>query len=132
MTPKGEIIADDRSQRLWLEISQLKPFERTETLWRVSVPPASAPRALATLTPDCFVVDWAGGLLWLENPAGDVHAVAQDLGGHAMLFRAPDEMRRTAPVFSPRDEATMALTRRLKTAFDPAGVFNPGRMYAGI
>jgi len=26
----------------------------------------------------------------------------------------------------------MALTRRLKRAFDPAGVFNPGRMYAGI
>ena len=130
---QGSMIFDPGSeQEIWGQLLRLRLFERAETLWRVGLPPASAPRAVAALSPDCFVVDWAGGLLWLESPTGDVHAVARELGGHAMLFRAPDEMRRTVPVFAPRDEATMALTRRLKAAFDPAGVFNPGRMYAGI
>ena len=26
----------------------------------------------------------------------------------------------------------LALQRQLKTAFDPAGVFNPGRLYEGL
>ena len=48
-----------------------------------------------------------------------------------MLFRGPDEMRR-GNVFQPLDAVTAALTTRLKAAFDPLGVFNPGRMYDGI
>ncbi len=137
LAPDASIAADDWSRRLWSELAQLKPFWNTESLWRVSVPPAAAARALQLLRPECFIVDWAGGLLWVEygaalRTAEEVHATVLDLGGHAMLFRGSDEMRRTAAVFAPRDEATMALTRRVKQAFDPAGVFNPGRMYAGI
>ena len=137
LAPEASVDAGDWSQRLWSEIGQLKPFRDAQNLWRLSVPPAAAPRALQLLHPECFVADWAGGLLWLAYGAAapsavEVHAAAFDLGGHAMLFRAGDEMRRSVLVFAPRDEATMALTRRLKQAFDPAGILNPGRMYAGI
>lgn len=137
LAPTATIVADEWSQILWSKLGRLKAFSHAKIVWRLSLPPATAPRAMQSLRPNCFVVDWAGGLLWLEPgvqaPTADhVHAITQELGGHAMLFRASDEMRRLSPVFAPRDEATMALTRRLKQAFDPAGVFNPGRMYAGI
>jgi glycolate oxidase FAD binding subunit len=46
--------------------------------------------------------------------------------------RAPDGLRGALEPFEPQPEALMALTRRLKAAFDPAGLFNPGRMYAGV
>ena len=135
LVPTGIVVSDERSQRLWLQLLQLKPFQSANTLWRISVPPSEAPRALATARPDCFVVDWAGGLLWIEHQAGskpkdDVHRIAVNCEGHAMLFRAPDEVRFEEMPFPPRDKTMMGVLQRLRDAFDPAGVFNVGRMYA--
>ena len=53
-------------------------------------------------------------------------------GGHATLVRAPAEVRSTVDVFEPQSEALMTLTRGIKASFDPAGILNPGRMYAGV
>ena len=54
------------------------------------------------------------------------------MGGHATLVRASDDVRLSVPVFEPQPAPVMALSRRLKEAFDPEGILNPGRMYAGI
>jgi glycolate oxidase FAD binding subunit len=35
-------------------------------------------------------------------------------------------------VYQPLAAPLMELTRRLKATFDPAGILNPGRMYAGV
>jgi glycolate oxidase FAD binding subunit len=35
-------------------------------------------------------------------------------------------------VFQPLPEPVMTLSRKLKATFDPAGILNPGRMYAGV
>ncbi len=48
-------------------------------------------------------------------------------GGHATLFRGGDK---SAGVFHPLPPALAAIERKLKLTFDPAGIFNPGRMYA--
>jgi glycolate oxidase FAD binding subunit len=53
-------------------------------------------------------------------------------GGHATLVRAPAEVRAAIDVFEPLAEPLMRVTREIKAAFDPAGVLNPGRMYAGV
>jgi glycolate oxidase FAD binding subunit len=45
------------------------------------------------------------------------------------LFRASDK---SAGVFQPLPPALLALHQRLKAALDPAGIFNPGRMYADL
>jgi len=45
-------------------------------------------------------------------------------GGHATLFRAPDALRAAVPGFEP----VSPLERRIKEAFDPLGILNPGRM----
>ncbi len=138
LAPRGSIAAGDASASFWRHFGQLNLFRTAQILWRVSLPPATVLRALKLLRPDRFAVDWAGGLLWIEHvgtappTVEETHAIALDLGGHATLFRAPAELRRRSAVFAPRDAATMALSQRLKRAFDPAGVFNPGRMYTGI
>ena len=92
---------------------------------------ASAPSAAA-------FYDWGGGLVWIDfDPADDAHgprvrsAVAL-AGGHATLMRADHDVRARVEVFQPQPAAVSALSRRLKDSFDPQGILNPGRMYAGI
>jgi glycolate oxidase FAD binding subunit len=53
-------------------------------------------------------------------------------GGHATLIRAPASVRAAIDVFAPQDGAVAALTKRVKESFDPKGVLNPGRMWAGV
>jgi len=52
--------------------------------------------------------------------------------GHATLFRADAEVRALLEVFQPLPPPLAGLTSRVKQAFDPKGLFNPGRMYRNI
>ncbi len=96
-------------------------------LWRVSVPPGAA---MLNVVGDTLI-DWGGALRWLRTgaPAAEVRTAAERAGGHAALFRGGD---RTGAVFHPLAPAVRKLHERIKAAFDPAGIFNPGRMYEGI
>ena len=58
-----------------------------------------------------------------------VRDAARAAGGHATLFRGGD---RSPGAFHPLPEGLMAIHRRLKRAFDPAGILNPGRLYADL
>ena len=64
--------------------------------------------------------------------AAAIRQATSEFGGHATLVRAPDHVRDLAQPFEPQSESVMALTRGLKASFDPARIFNPGRMYAEI
>jgi glycolate oxidase FAD binding subunit len=82
--------------------------------------------------------DWAGGLIWIAPMAADdagaamVRRAVGALGGHATLVRAPAAVRAAVDVFEPQPGAVGALTKRVKESFDPKGVLNPGRMWAGV
>ena len=82
--------------------------------------------------------DWAGGLIWVAMPFADEPGAARSaravakLGGHATLIRAPAAVRAAVDVFEPQDAGCAALTKRVKESFDPKGVLNPGRMWAGV
>jgi glycolate oxidase FAD binding subunit len=82
--------------------------------------------------------DWGGGLIWFAtDPRRDAGAAAireavRATGGHATLIRAPAEVRASIDVFEPQAEALARISAGIKASFDPAGVLNPGRMYAGI
>lgn len=132
------------SAALWAEIRDVAPLlnDNAQAIWRLSVAPTEGPETIARLRrvlPDfASYYDWSGGLIWLSVPEADdaqsgrVRAAMPRAGGHATLIRASDEIRRRAALFQPETQALAALTRRVKAAYDPKGVLNPGRMYSGI
>lgn len=102
-------------------------FDGAQPLWRLSVP-ATAP---VVDLPGARMFEWGGALRWLRSDASaeTVRAAVSRLGGTATLFRGGD---RAAGVFHPLAPVNVALQRRLKDAFDPARIFNPGRMYPDL
>ncbi|MCF8003404.1 MAG: glycolate oxidase subunit GlcE [Chromatiaceae bacterium] len=59
-----------------------------------------------------------------------VRALAAAAGGHAALFRAAASTPLPSDgVFAPLSPVALRLHQNLKQAFDPDGLFNPGRLY---
>lgn len=110
----------------WRELREqrLDFFTGSPTLWRVSVPQTTAPLEAGRAQ----LIEWGGGLRWIagELDAMQVRTSSEHAGGHAMAFRGG---RGVVPVFHPLRPALAKIHRRLKAAFDPAGILNPGRMY---
>ncbi|MFO1075618.1 MAG: FAD-binding protein [Geminicoccaceae bacterium] len=126
--------------QLWREIRDVALLPRERPLWRLSLAPTAAAELAgwtAELTPE-RLFDWAGGLVWLAvkeswaREADAVRAALEGRGGHATLVRAPDWLRSEVEPFQPQPAPLRALTARVKRSFDPKGVLNPGRMYAGL
>jgi glycolate oxidase FAD binding subunit len=138
----GDTLAGAASAAAWKAIRDLDGFGTPdEAVWRVSVKPSDGPLFAAAIaaTLDCRILyDWGGGLIWIacsdrQDAGGDVvRRTVKGHDGHATLYRAPDHVRLAADVFEPPSQPAMRLSRRLKDAFDPAGVLNPGRLYPGI
>ena len=121
----GELMEASRADAFWIQIrEQTHPFfAGAQPLWRVSVPSTLPPLALHGEQ----MIEWGGALRWLRSsqPANEVRAAAQRGGGHATLFRS----EAASDVFTPLPAPLMAVHKRLKAHFDPAGIFNPGRLY---
>ncbi len=143
--PFGTVaILDAASSRaLWRSVRQVKPFAgaaaRERPLWRISTAPARGHELLAAITPAAqMFYDWAGGLIWVAMPfpeepdAAAVRRAVAGIGGHATLVRAPASVRAALDVFAPEPAGLAALSKRVKESFDPKGVLNPGRMWAGV
>ncbi len=118
----GDILEDTA---LWHEIrEQQHPFFADERpLWRLSLPSDTPPLSL----PGQWLYEWGGSQRWLLStaPAEDIRAAAHQAGGHATVFRRGDRQQ----AFQPLPATLLHYHRRLKQAFDPHGLFNPGRLY---
>jgi glycolate oxidase FAD binding subunit len=116
--------ADCRDQRLPF----FTPPAPELALWRLSV----APAAPALDLPWAQLIEWHGGQRWLWAPldaAQRLRAATASAGGHATLFRAPAsglpaDFSRRSPAAGP----LATIEQRLRASFDPAGIFNPGRL----
>jgi glycolate oxidase FAD binding subunit len=139
----AEVLPRSEADTLWRDIRDAVPLAepRTDAVWRISVAPTRGPivvDAIRRALQARHFYDWGGGLVWIAVPAtGDAGARAVRTAvaaarGHAMLVRAPTEVRAVVDVFEPLPPPLMRLIRGIKEAFDPAGIFEPGRMYAGV
>ncbi len=117
---------EEHEAAIWQELREHAHafFAGPEPLWRLAVPSASPPLAVAGRQ----LIEWGGGLRWVKasGAAQALRDAARRLGGHATLFRGADK---SGGVFSPLDPVNARLHRALKAAFDPARILNPGRMY---
>ena len=102
----------------------LDAAQEGRSLWRLSVPSATPPLALSGEQ----LIEWGGAQRWLKTdaPAAQIRATVTQVGGHATVFSSADA---GVDVFHPLAPAFERIQRRLMASFDPAGVFNRGRMY---
>ncbi len=109
----------------WIQLNNLKWADAPRQLWRISVP-RSSPLFLEKLS----VLDWGGGLRWVKDPDGNPRDALDGNQGHATLVvsRQVTEVE----LFHPLTKPVRDMHRKLKSVFDPQGVFNPGRMYGDM
>jgi glycolate oxidase FAD binding subunit len=122
----GELLDDGAS--FWTSLREQSHgyFAGPDALWRITLPPAAAVMALG----GPVLLEWNGQQRWCRAGAdAPLHEAAANAGGHATLFRnAP----RDCEVFAPLAGPLLRVHRELKRVFDPAGILNPGRMYAEL
>ena len=148
LTPFGavEILQDGNSAAIWSSIRDVAPFAANEALgawpvWRIVCPPASGGalgQALARDTGGDVIYDWGGGLIWAALPpkpdaqATLVRQRVDAVGGHAMLLRASEPVRRNVDVFHPQPGGLAALGERVRQSFDPKNILNRGRLLRAV
>jgi glycolate oxidase FAD binding subunit len=132
----GEVIEPAMAENFWRGLrdhrdefftSAAAATQGNAALWRLSVP-ATTP---AMKLPGEQLVEWGGAQRWLCTgaPATAVRDATAAVGGHATLFRARDK---SAGAFAPLAPPLVRIHRELKRAFDPEGLFNPGRLVPGL
>jgi glycolate oxidase FAD binding subunit len=120
----GELL--DRHDEFWRQLKeQTHPFFNAtdKTCWRLSVPPTTPPLT----TNGSTLLEWGGGQRWiLNNETPEVmFEQARAVGAQATCFAGGDR----AHFFQPLSTGLQGLHQRIKQAFDPHHIFNPGRMY---
>ncbi len=126
---RGQAFAEvepPQGQQFWLALRErrLDFFSADGELWRLSQPAASPELDL----PGRTFYDWGGAQRWLKTDAEPeaIYAAISKTGGHATRFTAD------GAVAQPLSLSLAALHQRLKQAFDPRGILNPGRLYEGL
>ncbi len=96
-------------------------------LWRLSVPQTAPVLALGSEP----LVEWHGGQRWYFAAPGEgarLREAARAAGGHATLFRAAQHDP-AVPRFDALAPPLARIHHALQREFDPAGIFNRGRLY---
>lgn len=121
----GETLVHDAAW--WRQLADQKnPFFTGDApLWRLALPPAVPPLPVA----GHWLHDWGGSQRWLRSRAEGsvIRAAAAAAGGHAACIKGPVHERALGP-----HATLLALHKKLKTAFDPKRILNPGRMHPDL
>lgn len=129
-TSNSQLLDDAMSEQVWRDLREVRGLAASETLWRIQVAPSRAAALAGSLTQAGaqWLMDWGGALIWAGGtPDLEVHELAALAQGHAMLVRGSPSCRAANPIRKPSQPAVMALSERIKHAFDPARILDPER-----
>ena len=127
----GSVVAPEEASAFWSALREQTHdfFGGAGSLWRLSLPA----HASAVILKGRQLIEWGGAQRWLKLDGDADAAGAQRIrqtvaaaGGHATLFRGG---AKAVGVFHPLAPAVALIHQRLARSFDPAGIFNPQRMY---
>ncbi len=134
----GTMLDHAQADGAWLACreQQLPWFTQMDpdhALWRLSVP-ATTPALPCTEQAIQPLVEWGGALRWVQAPiqhANALQTMASSMGGSAVCFRPGAQVRWASSDdfgYTPTLPALRQVQQRVKHAFDPHGIFNPGRL----
>ncbi len=137
-TELNEGVAEDFWNNLREQkISAFGNLGADQTLYRVALPAACGPIAISGAN-DEIIFEWHGQQRWIKAPGDEatfaaIKAIANSHGGHATRFRQganvdPSYQRFTLLTEQAHSKALEAVQERLRSAFDPAGVFATKRL----
>lgn len=132
----GEQLADGIAAGFWsgLREQTLPAFalDAAQCLWRLSVPD-TAPVLELPAPVTAPLLEWGGALRWVRAPVASsvaLRAAVAAVGGTASVFRRGSIAgQQDVTVFHPLAATNLRIQRALKQQFDPAGIFNPARLY---
>ena len=140
-------LEQESSAAFWRVMRDVAPLTRhaDRAIWRISVAPSRGGELgeeIARQLDASWYLDWGGGLLWVAATGGEDGGAAMIRAairgtdgrgtGHATLIKGSLALRRAVPVFEPQPPPLAALAARVKEAFDPHRILNPGRMVEGV
>lgn len=116
----------------WKWVRDVSLFKNSEaSVWRISIKPTDAPGLVARIRADYHDVsvlyDWGGGLIWIEAPEG-ANLRSFEFSGHATLIRKSPDTLCKLPIFQPNVGPLLAISKGLRSKFDPRNILNPGLM----
>ncbi len=123
----GDVVEDDAGVWSRLREMNLPIFANAVDLWCISLRPTKK----HFLPDQDWLIDWRGARRWLaakcDRKTQEEHLAEE--GAEAWQVRGAT---RGADVFPDRGGTYRNILLRLKAAMDPAGIFNPGRLYSWL
>jgi glycolate dehydrogenase FAD-binding subunit len=137
----GEILDFDAARRSYDRLRDID-FRSAPLAAQIAVPPAFLALALQNCGAE-FRAHAGSGVAQIfvaEEPSAELAAktvarwreIAHSARGNLRLIAATPAIRDPLEFFDTPNDSELALMRRLKAAFDPAGIFNPGCFVGGI
>ncbi|NOQ89190.1 MAG: glycolate oxidase subunit GlcE, partial [Gammaproteobacteria bacterium] len=113
----------------WLQIKNQSHdfFTNTQDLWRCS----------HQATTEIYeneeeqLHEWNGALRWIHSN-NNLHPIAEKLSGHAQRHPLANNNKAITDIFHPLQPVALKIHQRLKQAFDPENILNPGRLYTDL
>lgn len=119
------------------KLSAFNNLGADHTLYRLALPAASGPLTINGAA-DEVILEWHGQQRWVQAPGDEatftaIKAIANSHGGHVTRFRQganvdPSYQRFTLLSEQAHSKALEAVQERLRSSFDPAGVFATKRL----
>jgi len=123
----------------WREVKNLEGFSNNEVyICKISLPVTNMENFLKHFENINFkyFLDWGGNIAWCalsnQRDLDQMRIFCLKHDGHLTVLRADDNFRKSEEFLTNSNPNLRILSKKLKESFDPKGILNPNKMYAGI